>query len=152
MQDMPHVVGIDGFLGFVYVMIAIIGFWYGVCQGFRSMKEPLYITLTEEEKDHTPFCNDDWDTICRSAIEGAKDGNHRDRQWVMENVISTHEVDKEEPEDEKPKTSEQVINDTIATLRSMGHKAAEAKKLVMNLASKKVYHSAEELLVDVYKR
>tara|TARA_B100000749_G_scaffold106004_1_gene81049 strand:- start:1141 stop:1590 length:450 start_codon:yes stop_codon:yes gene_type:complete len=149
MQDMPHVVGIDGFLGFVYVMIAVIGFWYGVCQGFRSMKEPLYITLTEEEKDHTPFCNDDWDTICRSAIEGAKDGDHRDRQWVMENVIVGCEETKEV---EQPKTDPTIIKEVIATLKSMGHSASEAKKLVMDLASKKVYHKAEELLVDVYKK
>mgnify|MGYP001236886539 CR=1 FL=1 len=68
MQDMPHVVGIDGFLGFVYVMIAVIGFWYGVCQGFRSMKEPLYITLTEEELAETEFSdeeelNDAWEEV-----------------------------------------------------------------------------------------
>ena len=69
----------------------------------------------------------------------------------MENILDSPEATKEE-DDEKPKTSKTIINDVIATLRSMGHKAAEAKKLVMDLASKKVYHSAEELLVDVYKR
>ena len=67
----------------------------------------------------------------------------------MDNILDSPELKKE---DEKPKTSKTIINEVIATLRSMGHKAGEAKKLVIDLASKKVYHSAEELLVDVYKK
>ena len=144
--------GIEGFLAGVYFLIATLGFWYGACKTIKVFKEPVYITLDEEPEDHTSFCDNDWNVICRSAIEGAKAGNPSDRKWVMENVIHNRGEEKEKTEDDKPKTSEQVINDTIATLRSMGHKAREAKKLVMDLVSKKVYHSAEELLVDVYKR
>ena len=146
---MPHVVGIDGFLGFVYVIIAVICFWYGACQGFRSMNEPVYITVTEEEEDHAPFCNDDWDTICRAAIEGAKAGDHRDRQWVMENVVSGCEETKEV---EQPKTDPVIIKEVIATLKSMGHKAGEASKIVKDLTASKQYSKAEDLLVDVYKK
>ena len=152
MNDMPHVTGIEGFLGFIYVCIAVISFWYGAYKTIKAHKEPYYITLEKEPEDPATFCDNDWNVICRSAIEGAKAGNSSDRKWVMENVISSHEADKEETGDEKPETSKQMINDSIATLRSMGHKAAEAKKLDMDLVSKKVYHNAEELLVDVYKR
>ena len=111
-------------------------------------REPCH-TSKDDPKGDIYFCEDDWDEICRSAVKGAKEGNHRDRQWVMDNVLGSPEV---KEDDEKPKTSKTVIDEVIATLRSMGHKASEAKKLVMDLASKKVYHSAEELLVDVYKR
>ena len=156
MEGMPHVTGWDGFLAGVYFFFCVVGFLYGVSLTIKAHKEPVYIKelvhvpAKKKSNDNTSFCDDDWNTICRSAIEGAKAGNHRDRQWVVENVLDSPEA---KEDDEKLKTtSKTIINEVIATLRSMGHKASEAKKLVMDLASKKVYHSAEELLVDVYKR
>ena len=143
-----NLTGVQGFLACFYVCLAVMCFWYGWYKATMGNGETQYISK-DNSKGDIYFCEDDWDEICRSAIEGAKEGNHRDRQWVMDNILDSPELKKE---DEKPKTSKTIINEVIATLRSMGHKAGEAKKLVIDLASKKVYHSAEELLVDVYKR
>lgn len=145
-----NLTGFQGFLACFYVCLSVLCFWYGWYKVVRAGREPCH-TSEDDPKGGIYFCEDDWDEICRSAIEGAKEGNHRDRQWVMDNVLGNSEV-KEDGEKPKAKTGKTIINEVIATLRSMGHKAGEAKKLVMDLAHKKVYHNAEDLLVDVYKR
>ena len=143
--------GVDGFLACFYVCLATLCFWYGWWKATMGNREPDYISQ-DDSKGDVSFCEDDWNKICLSAINGAKEGNHSDRQWVMDNILDGPELKEKEEEGKKPKTSKTIINEVIATLRSMGHKASEAKKLVIDLASKKVYHSAEELLVGVYKR
>ena len=53
---------------------------------------------------------------------------------------------------EQPKTDAVIIKEVIATLKSMGHKAGEASKIVKDLTASKQYSKAEDLLVDVYKK
>ena len=149
MDGMPHVTGWDGFLAGVYFFMSVIGFMYGVSLVIKANKEPVYITLEEETPNSSTFSDKDWNVICRSAIEGAKAGNHRDRQWVMENVIGGCEETKEV---EQPKTDPVIVKEVIATLKSMGHSAGEAAKIVKDLTAKKQYSKAEDLLIDVYKK
>ena len=98
------------------------------------------------KKSRKPFSEDDWDEICRMAIDDAKGGDHRAREWVVKHVLKKEEVK------DKISTPKTVIEDAVETLRSMGHSKAEATRMVNQAVKSKKYHSVESLLKDIYKK
>ena len=98
------------------------------------------------KKSRKPFSEDDWDEICRMAIDDAKGGDHRAREWVVKHVLKKEEVK------DKISTPKTVVEDAVETLRSMGHSKAEATRMVNQAVKSKKYHSVESLLKDIYKK
>ena len=98
------------------------------------------------KKSRKPFSEDDWDEICRMAIDDAKGGDHRAREWVVKHVLKKEEVK------DKISTPKTVVEDAVETLRSMGHSKAEATRMVNEAVKSKKYHDVESLLKDLYKK
>ena len=110
-------------------------------------------TVKVTKKSKKPFGKDDWDEICRMAIESAKEGDHRARDWVMKNVVVGTSAGGDTKDrasfDSTPKS---LINDAIEFLRGLGHSKAEASRMVNAVARSKKYDSAEDLIKDLYKK
>ena len=80
------------------------------------------------------------------AIDDAKGGDHRAREWVVKHVLKKEEVK------DKISTPKTVVEDAVETLRSMGHSKAEATRMGNQAVKSKKYHSVESLLKDIYKK
>ena len=98
------------------------------------------------KKSRKPFSEDDWDEICRMAIDDAKGGDHRAREWVVKHVLKKEEVK------DKISTPKTVVEDAVETLRSMCHSKAEATRMVNEAVKSKKYHDVESLLKDLYNQ
>ena len=98
------------------------------------------------KKSRKPFSEDDWDEICRMAIDDATRGEHRAREWVVKHVLKKEEVK------DKISTPKTVVEDPVETLRSMGHSKDEATRMVNEAVKSKKYHDVESLLKDLYKK
>ena len=153
---------------YAIIFVAIIA--YNLRVGF------LKVFVVEEEEDHgsTPtatfttsvsqtktsrksFNKNDWSKSCRTAIEDAKDGDHRARDWVVKNVGGFGDAfaaTSSSPADITPKdtTPKSVIDDAVAILRSMGHAKKDAVDLVNAAIKLKKYDSVEILIKDLYKK
>ena len=140
--------GIDGFLACVFTAASMLAFWYGL-RSVVVASNTQYVTLYEDEREDGPITDNDWDIICRQAIEKAKEGDGKSRDWVMKNIMQSR---LEEQEAASFLTGSQVVEDAIATLVSMGHQQSEAKQLVTDLASGKEYVKVEDLLQDIYRK
>ena len=120
---------------------------------------PVVTTVASvDRKSRKSFNKDDWDEICRTAIEKAKEGDHRARDWVVKNVGNFGNVfaatTSSSPADTTPKhtTSKSVIDDAVAFLRSMGHAKKDAVDRVNAAIKLKKYDNVEILIKDLYKK
>jgi hypothetical protein len=111
-----------------------------------------------EEVDQT----EDWDAICQMAIEQAKRGDHRARDWVVKHMCSdgastdmntnsseTSPVENNQGRteaEEIEKTSPKIIEEAIGAICNLGFKKAEAKKVVNRICNNRVFTNAEELI------
>ena len=91
------------------------------------------------------FDENDWQEICEAAVEKAKTGDARSRDWVLENIFNKREQS-------DTKTSEQVVEDCTWALINYGYKKADAIKLVNEKVADAEYTSVEELLKDIFKK
>tara|TARA_R100001082_G_scaffold109704_1_gene87513 strand:- start:959 stop:1396 length:438 start_codon:yes stop_codon:yes gene_type:complete len=98
----------------------------------HTVADPSMIT----QEDSSPMSNHDWDVICRTAINKAKDGDSRARDWVMKNIVSKHR-------NESP-----FAKDAIDSLVSFGYKKKEAESTVIHLTSIKTYNNLEDLIKE----
>ena len=120
---------------------------------------PVATTVASvDRKSRKPFNKNDWDEICSAAIEDAKKGDHRAREWVVKNVGNFGNVftatTRNSPADTTPKhtTPKSVIDDAVAFLRSMGHTKKDATDKVNAAIKLKKYDNAETLIKDLYKK
>ena len=140
--------GIDGFLACVFTAASMLAFFYGI-RSVIAENGTQHIVVYEDQREDEPINDNDWNIICRQAIEKAKSGDGKARDWVMKNIMQSR---LEEQETASFLTGSQVVEDAIATLVSMGHQQSEAKQLVTDLASGKEYVKVEDLLQDIYRK
>ena len=98
---------------------------------------------------------DDWDAICQMAIEQAKNGDHRARDWVVKHMCSDGaspdmNISSSETSPVKNNQDKIVVEEAISTLHSAGYNKAEAKKIISELVKGRTYDSVEELIKDVF--
>ena len=104
-----------------------------------------------EEVDQT----EDWDAICQTAIEQAKKGDHRARDWVVKHMCSdgaSTDINMSSSETSPVKNNQDkiVVEEAISALHSAGYNKSEAKKIISELVKGRTYESAEELIKDVF--
>ena len=147
-MEASHLSGTDGFIACFWTVVCILAFFWGL----RSViveNTTQHIVVYEDEREDDPITDNDWNIICRQAIEKAKSGDGKARDWVMKNIMQSR---LEEQEAASFLTGSQVVEDAIATLVSMGHQQADAKQLVTDLARDKEYVKVEDLLQDIYRK
>ena len=120
---------------------------------------PVVTTVASvDRKSRKSFNKDDWDEICRTAIDEAKEGDHRARDWVVKNVsgfggaVATASSSSPTPTTTKDATPKSVIDDAIATLRSMGYTKKDAVGRVNAVIKLKKYDDVGTLIKDLYKK
>ena len=91
------------------------------------------------------FDENDWQEICEAAVEKAKTGDARSRDWVLENIFNKSEQG-------DTKTSKEIVEDCTWALINYGYKKADAIKLVNEKVADAEYTSVEELLKDIFKK
>ena len=109
------------------------------------------VASVDRKRSRKPFNKNDWDEICSAAIEDAKKGDYRARDWVAKNVGNFGNVSATHT---SPKhiTPKSVIDDAVATLRSMGHTKKDATDQVNAAIKLKKYDNVENLIKDLYKK
>ena len=112
-----------------------------------------------------PMTEEDWNTICRTAIEEAKAGSAAARTWVTKNIVENNVATLEPPKPRrskpkskppKPKsyngTPSDVANDAVSVLRNAGHTKADAVKRVKECIKEKTYDKVEDLISDAFAK
>ena len=94
---------------------------------------------------------EDWNVICRTAIEKAKAGDSNARNWVTKNVIE-NPSNSEKPTPNSSGTSQQVIKDAVDILRKSGHTKADAVKIVRERVKAKTYTDVVALVADAFAK
>jgi|TARA_R110000824_G_scaffold108327_6_gene255249 hypothetical protein len=143
----------DGLTYFAFALAMILFFIYSYLSEFKLpykffgvKKEDLY------GNGHDGDLGDmeDWDVICRMAVEQAKRGDHRAREWVVK-----HMIDNQEDvfgQFDQPDQDKEIVEDAITALCSVGYKKAEAKKVIESLLQDRTYDSVEELTKDALSK
>ena len=104
-----------------------------------------------------PMTEEDWNVICRTAIEEAKNGSASARTWVTKNIaeggVPSPTTATPTPST-KPSsgTAPDIVKDVISGLRSAGHTKAEATSRVQQCLAEKVYDNVEDLLRDAFSK
>ena len=133
----------DFFIAIFWICL-LIGCFNNIFDKWRREEEELdaYLNPPEERdtivyyEDDSPMTKNDWNVICRTAVENAKSGDSRARDWVMKNIISEH------------KNESPFAKDAIDYLVSLGFKKKEAESKVIHLTSIKTYNNLEDLIKD----
>ncbi len=113
---------------------------YAVFSEIRSeKKEPTTLNVYLKEPELPKSEKDLMKAIRLRAMQDAALGDKSARDWVTKNI---------KPEVKESLTSQKVINETVAGLKTLGYTAADAKEKVLSYASKKKYTSTEKLLTD----
>jgi len=109
-----------------------------------------------------PMTEEDWNVICRTAIEEAKNGSASARTWVTKNIAEggvPSPTTATPTASSKPSsgttssgTAPDIIKDVISGLRSAGHTKAEATSRVQQCLAEKVYDNVEDLLRDAFSK
>ncbi len=111
----------------------------------RSEVHPSKETVTLQVIDDEG--KSDWEVICATAIEQAKTGDHRAREWLIKNGVSlggslggsNATTTKQDP---------QIVNDAIDALKTVGYKAREARKIIDSLVKDREYDDLQELIKE----
>jgi hypothetical protein len=139
----------------------LYGFFSEVGFPFSSKKKKEHFDLpfsfSQEEYSEEEIVigegkqTEDWDAICQMAIEQAKRGDHRARDWVVKHMCSdgTPLVENNQGRteaEEIEKTSPKIIEEAIGGICNLGFNKAEAKKVVNRVCNSSVFTNAEELI------
>ena len=157
-------------------------FWFVVCMAMifiiswintKPIEDYLSINETEEEPQGAvnfryenttaePMTEDDWNIICRTAVEEAKAGSAAARTWVTKNIVENNATtpDASKPRRSKPKskpesyngTPSDIVNDAVSVLRQAGHTKADAVKKVRECIKEKTYDTLESLISDAFAK
>ena len=136
----------DFFVAIVWIFI-LVGSFNKVFEGWRREEKELQDYLNSDEpqeataatvhyENASPMTQNDWDVICRTAIENAKSGDHRAREWVMKNVISGQA------------TQPSFVQDAIDAMIGIGFSKKDAESKVRKLMRVKSYDNLDDLIKD----
>ena len=145
----------------------LYGFFSEVGFPFSSKKKKEHFDLpfsfSQEEYSEEEIVigegkqTEDWDAICQMAIEQAKRGDHRARDWVVKHMCNSETPT--EPvacsSGTSPVTNSQdktVVEDAVNTLHSAGYNKSQARKIVNELIKDRTYDNAEDLIRDVFSQ
>lgn len=131
---------------------------------FSALDDPVEEDIDVEFHSYgdDPMTEEDWNTICRTAIEEAKAGSAAARTWVTKNIVENNVATPEPPKPcrskSKPKrksyneTPSDVANDAVSALRNAGHTKADAVKRVKECIKEKTYDKVEDLISDAFAK
>ena len=102
-------------------------YWYGD----NSSQE------TVVEQDSTPMTEEDWNVICRTAIEKAKNGDGKARDWITKHMSS---------EEGSSLESSPLKANAISALVNLGIKNKEATIRVSEALTRHSYSELEDLI------
>jgi hypothetical protein len=143
----------DGLTYFAFAVAMILFFFYSYFSEFKLpykffgvKKEDLYDGGREDNFGDM----EDWDVICRMAVEQAKHGDHRAREWVVKHMVDNQ--DGMFGQSDQPDQDKDIVEDAITALHSVGYKKAEAKKVIESLLQERAYNSVEELVRDALSK
>ena len=131
---------------------------------FSALDDPVEEDIDVEFHSYgdDPMTEEDWNTICRTAIEEAKAGSAAARTWVTKNIVENNVATPEPPKPRrsksKPKrksyngTPSDVANDAVSVLRNAGHTKADAVKRVKECIKEKTYDKVEDLISDAFAK
>jgi hypothetical protein len=140
---------------FVAVLYVLDQMKDGKSQEFTQKNEPVKYVTPEQ-------------LMLRNTYIRALDGDWRAREWLTKNFFDTdklREGKKKKPQKPKPKkqnTSKKnttpndnkqklIVSEAVSALIGLGHSPVQAKLIIQNKLSEKVYKSTEELITDVYR-
>jgi len=133
-------------------LIFIYGFFseYGFPSfGFKKKENHEGVAMEEVEQ------LEDWDTICQTAIEQAKMGDHRARDWVVKHMCNSETPAESVACSSGTSASNQdktVVEEAVGTLHNAGYNKSQARKIVNELIKDRIYDNAEDLIRDVFSQ
>ena len=125
--------------------------------------EEEYVDAEVYSYGNKPMTEEDWNVICRTAIEEAKNGSASARTWVTKNIAdggvpnpttTATPTASSKPSTGTPsnRTAPDIVEDAISGLRHAGHTKAEATRRVQECLAEKVYDNVEDLLRDAFSK
>ena len=156
------------FMMFIFVLAFKAGrdklkesdWWSGLDDSEEDVDEEAY------SYGDRPMTEGDWNVICRTAIEEAKNGSASARTWVTKNIadggVPNPTTTATPTPSSKPssgtsssstpsnRTAPDIVEDAISGLRHAGHTKAEATRRVQECLEKNVYDKVEDLLRDAF--
>jgi len=133
----------------IFIILVIVG---TICQVHEKMIEqdaartkywygdnPSQDVIVEQdtEPDSTPMTEEDWNVICRTAIEKAKNGDGKARDWITKNMSS---------EEGSSLESSPLKANAISALVNLGIKKKEATIRVSEALTRHSYSDLEDLI------
>ena len=140
---------------FLYGYFSEVGFPFSSKKKEERFDLPFSFSQVESPEEEIVIVEDkqteDWDAICQMAIEQAKNGDHRARDWVVKHMCSdgastNMNTPVDNNQDETEKTSPKIIEEAIGAICNLGFKKTEAKKVVNRVCNNRVFTDAEELI------
>ena len=139
---------------FLYGYFSEVGFPYSSKNKKEHFDLPFSFSQDESPEEETVIVEGEqteWDAICQMAIEQAKRGDHRARDWVVKHMCSDGastniNTPVDNNQDETEKTSPKIIEEAIGAICNLGFKKTEAKKVVNRVCNDRVFTDAEELI------
>ena len=138
----------------IFIILVIVG---TICQVHEKMIEqeaartrywygdnPSQDVIVEQdtESDSTPMTEEDWNVICRTAIEKAKNGDGKARDWITKHMSSEEGSSLENPSVE---VSPLKAN-AISALVNLGINKKEATIRVSEALTRHSYSDLEDLI------
>jgi len=138
---------------FLYGYFSEVGFPFFGYKRKEIYKEQGHKKIFVEEVEQV----EDWDAICQTAIDQAKMGDHRARDWIVKHMRNS-----ETPAESvacssgtSPVANSQdktVVEDAVSTLHNAGYNKSQARKIVNELIKDRIYDNAEDLIRDVFSQ
>jgi hypothetical protein len=134
-----------------------------VLDQMKDRKTEQFIHKHEPVKYVTPE-----QLMLRNTYIRALDGDWRAREWLTKNFFDSDKLsDGNKKKHQKPKPKKQntakkntapndnkqklIVSEAVSALIDLGHSPVQAKLIIQNKLSEKVYKSTEELITDVYR-
>lgn len=143
---------------FLYGYFSEVGFPYNSKK--KEERFDLPFSFSQEESPEEEIAVEynqagDWDAICQMAIQQARNGDHRARDWVVKHMCNnetpTESVACSSGTSPVVKGQDKIIvEEAISTLHNAGYNKSEAKKIISELVKGRTYDSVEELIKDVF--
>ena len=146
---------------FLYGYFSEVGFPFSSKKKEERFDLPFSFSQVESPEEEIVIVEDkqteDWDAICQMAIEQAKNGDHRARDWVVKHMCNSETPT--EPvacsSGTSPVANSQdktVVEDAVSTLHNAGYNKSQARKIVNELIKDRTYDNAEDLIRDVFSQ
>ena len=153
----PHT-GLTYFAMMTAIFICFLVGYYSEVKKKEPFDLPFSFSIDESQEEEIVVEDnqtDDWDAICQMAIEQARNGDHRARDWVVKHMCSdgaSTDINTGSSKTPPVKNNQDkiVVEEAISTLHNAGYNKAEAKKIISELIKGRTYDSVEELIKDVF--